>query len=68
MFQNLNDISDLTFTIVTSFEDIIEMGEDNQPPLIGSCLEEFAEVCKCDRAHGVWRTLYTYFFFFWHFN
>lgn len=44
MFQNLNDISDLTFTIVASFEDIMEMSEDKQPPLVGSCLEEFAEV------------------------
>ncbi|XP_065218194.1 protein son of sevenless-like [Planococcus citri] len=43
MFQNLNDISDLTFTIVASFEDILEMSEDKQPPLVGSCLEEFAE-------------------------
>ena len=44
MFQNLNDISDLTFSIVASFEDILEMNEDKQSPLIGSCLEEFAEV------------------------
>lgn len=44
MFQNLNDISDLTSTIIASFEDILEMSEDKLPPLIGSCLEEFAEV------------------------
>lgn len=44
MFQNLTDISDLTFTIVASFEDIMEMSEDREPPLVGNCLEEFAEV------------------------
>lgn len=46
MLQNLDDINDLTFTIIASFEDILEMNDDEQPPLIGSCLEEFAEVCK----------------------
>lgn len=44
MFQNLRDITDLTFTIIASLEEIMEMNEDKQPLLVGSCLEELAEV------------------------
>jgi son of sevenless-like protein len=44
MFSNIMDIYELTVTLLSSLEDMLEMCEEKQVPAIGSCFEELAEV------------------------
>ena len=43
IFSNINDITELTITLIGSLEDTLEMSEDGQVTAIGSCFEELAE-------------------------
>ena len=43
IFSNINDITELTTTLIGSLEDTLEMSEDGQVTAIGSCFEELAE-------------------------
>jgi len=43
IFSNINDIAELTITLIGSLEDTLEMSEDGQVSAIGSCFEELAE-------------------------
>lgn len=43
IFSNINDITELTITLIGSLEDTLEMAEDGQVTAIGSCFEELAE-------------------------
>jgi son of sevenless-like protein len=47
MFSNIMDIYELTVTLLSSLEDMLEMCEEKQVPAIGSCFEELAEVKCC---------------------
>jgi len=48
IFSNINDIADLTMTLIGSLEDTLEMVEDGQVAAIGSCFEELAEAEEFD--------------------
>ena len=43
IFSNINDITELTITLIGSLEDTLEMAEDGTVSAIGSCFEELAE-------------------------
>ena len=43
IFSNINDITELTITLIGSLEDTLEMSEDGTVTAIGSCFEELAE-------------------------
>ncbi|XP_044261416.1 protein son of sevenless [Tribolium madens] len=47
IFSNIMDIYELTYTLLGSLEDVIEMAQD-QMSYIGSCFEELAEAAEFD--------------------
>ena len=44
VFQSIEDITELTITLISQVEDTIEMTEPNQVPAVGVCFLELAEV------------------------
>ena len=44
MFANIVDVYEFSVKLLSSIEDMIELNEVEPVPLIGSCLEETAEV------------------------
>ncbi len=44
VFLSLEDIAELTVSLISQVEDITEMTDSNQTPLIGVCFLETAEV------------------------
>lgn len=43
IFSNINDLIELTLTLIGSLEDNLEMTEEGKPPAVGTCFEELAE-------------------------
>lgn len=39
IFSNVNDITELTMSVITLLEDTIEMKEEDNEPAVGSCFE-----------------------------
>ncbi|XP_067213799.1 protein son of sevenless isoform X2 [Linepithema humile] len=48
IFSNIIEIYELTATLLSSLEDIMEITEEKQTPTIGSCFEELAEAAEFD--------------------
>lgn len=48
IFSNVNDVTELTMTLIGSLEDTLEMTEEDNVPAIGSCFEELAEAVEFD--------------------
>lgn len=48
IFSNILEIYDFSQTLLGSFEDAIEMAEENRNPAIGACFEEMAENAEFD--------------------
>ena len=46
IFSNINDVTELTLTLIGSMEDTLEMTEQGNVPAVGTCFEELAEVNK----------------------
>lgn len=46
VFQSLEDIAELTISLISQVEDVTEMTDSNQTPLVGVCFLETAEVNK----------------------
>ena len=44
IFSNINDVTELTLTLIGSMEDTLEMTEQGNVPAVGTCFEELAEV------------------------
>lgn len=44
IFSNILEIYDFSVTLLGTFEDALEMAEENRNPSIGACYEELAEV------------------------
>lgn len=44
MFNNIIDIYELTVTLSSSVEDMLEISDEKQVPSVGNCFEELAEV------------------------
>lgn len=44
MFNNIMDIYELSVSLLGLLEDMQEISDDQQPPVLGSCFEELAEV------------------------
>ena len=51
IFSNILEVHELTCNVLSQLEDTIEMTEDNEIPLVGTCIEELAEVSYI---HTVW--------------
>ena len=43
IFSNINDLIELTLTLIGSLEDNLEMAEEGKAPAVGTCFEELAE-------------------------
>lgn len=43
IFSNINDLIELTLTLISSLEDNLEMTEEGKAPAVGTCFEELAE-------------------------
>ena len=43
IFSNINDVTELTLTLIGSMEDTLEMTEQGNVPAVGTCFEELAE-------------------------
>lgn len=43
IFSNINDLIELTLTLIGSLEDNLEMTEEGKAPAVGTCFEELAE-------------------------
>ncbi|KAF6210835.1 hypothetical protein GE061_013946 [Apolygus lucorum] len=48
MFANIMDIYELTVTLLGLLEDMLEISDDKQPPVLGSCFEELSEAAEFD--------------------
>lgn len=48
VFQTLEDIAELTVSLISQVEDVTEMTDSNQTPLIGICFLELAEDSEFD--------------------
>lgn len=48
IFSNIIDIYEVTVTLLSSLEDVIEMSQEQSPPCVGSCFEELAEAEEFD--------------------
>ncbi|XP_055917383.1 protein son of sevenless isoform X2 [Eupeodes corollae] len=48
IFSNILDIYEVTVTLLSSLEDVIEMSQEQSPPCVGSCFEELAEAEEFD--------------------
>ncbi|KAM0730412.1 Protein son of sevenless [Formica fusca] len=48
LFSNITDIYEITVTLLGSLEDIMEIAEEKQTPIVGSCFEELAEAVEFD--------------------
>ena len=48
IFSNVNDVTELTMTLIALLEDTLEMKEEDNEPAVGSCFEELAEAQEFD--------------------
>ncbi|XP_058984309.1 protein son of sevenless isoform X2 [Musca domestica] len=48
IFSNIMDIYEVTVTLLSSLEDVIEMSQEQSAPCVGSCFEELAEAEEFD--------------------
>ena len=48
IFSNINEIIELTLTLIGSLEDTLEMTEEGKAPAVGICFEELAEAQDFD--------------------
>ena len=46
IFSNINDLIELTLTLIGSLEDNLEMTEEGKVPAVGTCFEELAEAAE----------------------
>ena len=46
IFNNINDVTELTSTLINSMEEQLEMTEQGKVSTVGTCFEELAEVNK----------------------
>ncbi len=46
IFSNIDDITELTTTLISSLEDTLEMTEENNMPAVGPCFFELAEAME----------------------
>ena len=44
IFSNIQDIYQFTAKLLSSVEEQVEVAQENEPPLVGSCFEDLAEV------------------------
>ena len=44
IFNNINDVTELTSTLINSMEEQLEMTEQGKVSTVGTCFEELAEV------------------------
>lgn len=48
LFSNITDIYEFTVTLFGSLEDVMEITEESQIPMVGFCFEELAEAAEFD--------------------
>lgn len=48
IFSNILEVYELTQTLLSSMEDMVEATEEGEVPLIGTCFEELTEVGTLD--------------------
>lgn len=49
IFSNILDIYEFTAKLLGSVEEQVEVAQDDELPLVGTCFEDLAEVSFCEK-------------------
>lgn len=58
IFSNILDIYEFTAKLLGSVEEQVEVAQDDELPLVGTCFEDLAEVSFCEKKEWLFCRLF----------